>query len=941
MNINNKKEIADSELSDINTVRRIIDGRREVKKSPDSLLNLIIIICGAITVLAGLIVIIGYIFGDYFLEFVGKNYVPMADETAFSFLIIGTVLIFFGKNRNEPGLRYILFGSAAILALMGILTLADAASNHIYNISDFLFNYKQKINNIPIGKMSSITAVCFLLQGISLLLLGLKKVRFSTIFSLIVLIGGYIILIAYWFGVPYFYREGFIPIALSTAIFMLVSATGLLFAAGRESFPLRLFLGESTQARLMRGFMPVILLINLINDWAAILEVRHFDSYFALRESLIDISYLFIAGVIVSLISRKIGKSIDNTIAERKRVEEELRENEKLLLKISDNFPNSYLSIINKDLIIGFSSGQEFKKQNLNPDDFVGLTIEQVFGEHSEFVRSQYMKSFNGEETSFELFINNQHQLYKTVPLIAGDGSIPQILSVVENITERKQTEEERELIAHLLQLINNPGDFNKCISDLTASLQNWSGCEAVGIRLRDGDDYPYYETRGFPPKFVQMEKYLCMYDRNGEVKRDSVGNPILECMCGNVICGRFNPEKPFFTENGSFWSNNTTALLASTTEVDRQARTRNRCNGEGYESVALIPLRMGNQFFGLIQFNDKRPDRFSHGIIAHFERLADNLSIALSGRLTDETLKESEEKYRNLVENIHEALIIEDVEGRTIFVNDTFCKMFGFSSDEKVILTLKDYTSPDYFSEIMERHNQRMQGNQADNEFVYKGIRKDGSEIWIEARVSLLIKDGKIIGTQSLERDITERKMTEEALRKSETQLANAVGIAKLGPWEYDVQSDTFTFNDYFYAIFRTTAEREGGYTMSSAQYAQRFLYPDDMPLVALETQKALETDDPNFSRQLEHRIIYADGEIGYLSVQFLILKDKNGKTIKTFGANQDITERKQADKALRESEERYKKAQEVGNIGSWEYDIVNDTFWGSDEGKKIYVFN
>ena len=60
------------------------------------------------------------------------------------------------------------------------------------------------------------------------------------------------------------------------------------------------------------------------------------------------------------------------------------------------------------------------------------------------------------------------------------------------------------------------------------------------------------------------------------------------------MICGRFDPSKPFFTARGSFWTNCTTELLASTTEADRQARTRNRCNGEGYESVALIALVCG-----------------------------------------------------------------------------------------------------------------------------------------------------------------------------------------------------------------------------------------------------------------------------------------------------------------------------------------------------------
>ena len=77
------------------------------------------------------------------------------------------------------------------------------------------------------------------------------------------------------------------------------------------------------------------------------------------------------------------------------------------------------------------------------------------------------------------------------------------------------------------------------------------------------------------------------------------------------------------------------------------------------------------------------------------------------------------------------------------------------------------------------------------------------------------------------------ERKQAEKEREKFQTQLSNAVEIARLGPWEHDVDHDTFKFNDYFYKIFCTTAEEVGGYTMSSSEYAQRFLHPDDMHLV------------------------------------------------------------------------------------------------------------
>ncbi|MDA3813956.1 MAG: PAS domain S-box protein [Candidatus Cloacimonetes bacterium] len=151
------------------------------------------------------------------------------------------------------------------------------------------------------------------------------------------------------------------------------------------------------------------------------------------------------------------------------------------------------------------------------------------------------------------------------------------------------------------------------------------------------------------------------------------------------------------------------------------------------------------------------------------------------------------------------------------------------------------------------------------------------------------------------------QKRQAEEALVTSEAQLSNVMEIAKLGYWEYDVDADMFTFDDHFYDIFRTTAEKVGGYKMSPSKYAERFLHPDDIAVVANEMKKAIETTDPNFSRTLEHRIIYADGEFGYISVRYSIVKDNQGRTLKTFGANQDITERKKMENELKDSEIRY----------------------------------
>ncbi|MFC1839502.1 PAS domain S-box protein [Thermodesulfobacteriota bacterium] len=147
---------------------------------------------------------------------------------------------------------------------------------------------------------------------------------------------------------------------------------------------------------------------------------------------------------------------------------------------------------------------------------------------------------------------------------------------------------------------------------------------------------------------------------------------------------------------------------------------------------------------------------------------------------------------------------------------------------------------------------------------------------------------------------DITERKQNDEVLNKLQTQLSNAMEMARLGHWEYDVAADTFTFNEQFYMIFGSKAEEVGGYKMKSEEFAKRFLHPDDVRLVREETEKAIETDDPNYKQRTECRINYADGTEGHMSVQINIIKDEKGNTIKTYGVNQNITELKKVEKEL-----------------------------------------
>jgi len=214
---------------------------------------------------------------------------------------------------------------------------------------------------------------------------------------------------------------------------------------------------------------------------------------------------------------------------------------------------------------------------------------------------------------------------------------------------EKELGDQESRIMIEFLLIVNQSESTAQLIRRATDFFKKQSGCEAVGIRLKQENDYPYYETRGFSTEHLQLENMLCSYDEKGNINRDAEGNPVLDCMCGKIIIGKFSSEKEFFTKKGSFWTNSTTALLKNTTDVDRQARTRNRCNGEGYESVALIPLMVGKDHLGLIQLNDQRKNMFTFETIHMWERIADHLALALSKMLAEEQVKTHAEELERL----------------------------------------------------------------------------------------------------------------------------------------------------------------------------------------------------------------------------------------------------------------------------------------------------
>ena len=225
---------------------------------------------------------------------------------------------------------------------------------------------------------------------------------------------------------------------------------------------------------------------------------------------------------------------------------------------------------------------------------------------------------------------------YTAAPSLEKDRPVALVV-LFRDTSERKQADLQLRLATDVLRALNRGGELDPLIDEVLHLIKDGLGLDAVGLRIREGDDCPYYRQLGFADDFVAQENSLCSREENGATVRDDAGRVVLDCGCGLVLSGRTDPQFPCFTGGGSFWTNKSTDLLALQILDDPRPNPRNHCIRRGYQSIALIPLRSGEQIIGLLQLNDCRPGRFTAEILRYLERLATSIGLAFHRKLVEE----------------------------------------------------------------------------------------------------------------------------------------------------------------------------------------------------------------------------------------------------------------------------------------------------------------
>jgi PAS domain S-box-containing protein len=212
-----------------------------------------------------------------------------------------------------------------------------------------------------------------------------------------------------------------------------------------------------------------------------------------------------------------------------------------------------------------------------------------------------------------------------------------------------------------------------------------------------------------------------------------------------------------------------------------------------------------------------------------------------------------------------------------------------------------------------------------------FRIVRPDGSVRWVAAKGTFSYsEDGEAERMMGIAVDITERKVAEQRLHQKEFELREAQRLAGVGSWQWDPETDTVTWSDELYRM----AGRDPRLPAASYKEHSELYTPESWARLSHAIEQALQTGAPY---ELELEMIQPDGSTRWLIGRGETQLDANGRTIGLHGTVQDITERRHAREAMRESEERLRLAAQAGRMYAFEWDRTSDIIVRSAECKHI----
>jgi PAS domain S-box-containing protein len=311
--------------------------------------------------------------------------------------------------------------------------------------------------------------------------------------------------------------------------------------------------------------------------------------------------------------------------------------------------------------------------------------------------------------------------------------------------------------------------------------------------------------------------------------------------------------------------------------------------------------------------------------------------ALEIAAQMTKD-LRATEERFRLIAENASDLITLFDREGKRVYVNRAYERLFG---DRISVI------GTDGFQDIHPSDRQRVreslfetQHYGKDTSLEFRFLLPSGEVRFIEShRSAIFDSHGKVANVVAVARDVTERRHKDEILRLREMQLEEAQAIANLGIWVHDVRKDASSWSEQLYKILGLRRET----FRPSREGFLACVHPDDRERVAGSLEEFLRSGQALLDDH--YRIVRRDGIVRALDARVHVDRDESGRAVRIVGVCQDVTQRKRAEDRVKASEERFRTMVDnvrdyaiymldlAGNITSWNLGAQRISGYEADE--------
>ncbi|HEY6306844.1 MAG TPA: PAS domain S-box protein [Candidatus Angelobacter sp.] len=776
---------------------------------------------GVMVCALGAVVLVGWHVHWTLLIQVFPALAPMHHTTALSFLLSGIALVLAASGRRR---------AAAICAALPLLLAAticlEYAAHADFGIDRLLGSEYIKVRTTNPGRMSPVSAICFISLNASLLAMSSLKLsrRLLTILAAVasaVVAVGAVSVLAFLLGHADAYGWGHITrISMDSAAGFVLLGAGVLALAGREK--------SASQEEWLPLSAGLGLAAAVLGIWQALMQHTG-------EEGIRLLSGIILAG---GLLMAVLVALLLHAAQQARRRSRELRQSTEGFRRVFEESPAG-LALVEKDgqivkansalcRMVGYSeaelTGMSFREITHPDDPSMDANLrERLFNEHSPIyeMETRYLKK-TGEIVWARVTASVIHN---------SEGDPLYGLATIEDITERRRAEAELDLgnkiIAHMKEGV--------CL-----------------VRLEDRvivhANPKFARMFGYEPEEL-VGKYIAVLNAAGDSEKvaQAIGEEV--------------------TRSGA-WSGE---LLKR-----RKDGTTLLC------AVSIATFR--HPEFGLV-------------------------GVAIHRDITKR--KRAEQRLRDqaaLLNLAHDAIIVRDMNYKITFWNRGATEVYGWTAEQaqgrdiRDIIPTKFPTACNAIEAVLEKQ----EGWEGELEHT----TRDGRTIVMASRWSLLRDEqNKPWAILQINRDVTARKRSEEHRRGLSERLSLVTRVASIGVWDWDLRSDSATWDETLYQMFGI----QNFGPMSYAQWA-RWVHPEDLPRTEALLQRAIRT---RTQYSAEFRIIRPDGSLRHISAAAGVVLDEDSNVIRLVGTAVDVTDRKRMEAQIESGKEQMVASARLSALG------------------------